>query len=205
MPMITQKKEDMRITKSKRDMRNALVELLKTTPFEKITVTDICKQAMVNKMTFYKHYQDKYTLFEDCIRNFANEVYATSFGINEVDQAFISDPVGTCTRIIVNSLKACNDRKEVINSFVYGSNTTLRFIVDKCIGEIITEIIDKIASVVKFKYPTEILSDFVVGGFEKVFARCIFTGALKIEDFENYVHEFFTDLVTNDVIVLKSE
>ena len=61
------KKEDLRITKTKRDLRYAIVELLKTNQFEKITVGDICEKAMVNRMTFYKHFNDKYDLLEHTI------------------------------------------------------------------------------------------------------------------------------------------
>ena len=65
------KKEDVRITRSKRDLRNAFIELIKSRPFEKIAVTDICKAAMINKMTFYKHYQDKYALLNDYSKMYA--------------------------------------------------------------------------------------------------------------------------------------
>ena len=61
------KREDIRITKSKRDLRNALTEMMLTTPFEKITVGEICEKAMVNRMTFYKHYADKYELMNDLL------------------------------------------------------------------------------------------------------------------------------------------
>ena len=54
------KREDIRITKSKRDLCNALITLMQTEQFKKITVGDICSTAMVNRMTFYKHYADKY-------------------------------------------------------------------------------------------------------------------------------------------------
>ena len=40
-----------------------------TTPFKKITVGDICAEAMINKMTFYKHYSDKYELLNDVLLN----------------------------------------------------------------------------------------------------------------------------------------
>ena len=71
-----EKREDVRITKSKRDLCNALIELMKTTPFKKITVGDICSAAMINKMTFYKHYSDKYELLNDVILNFKQSILA---------------------------------------------------------------------------------------------------------------------------------
>lgn len=51
-PIATAVKEDARIMRSKRDLRAALMELLKSTPFEKIAVIDICNKAMINKVTF---------------------------------------------------------------------------------------------------------------------------------------------------------
>ena len=71
-----EKREDVRITKSKRDLCNALIELMKTNPFKKITVGDICSAAMINKMTFYKHYADKYELLNDVILNFKQSILA---------------------------------------------------------------------------------------------------------------------------------
>jgi AcrR family transcriptional regulator len=37
-------------------------------PFEEITVKDICGRAMVHRTTFYKHYEDKYALLEQGMR-----------------------------------------------------------------------------------------------------------------------------------------
>ena len=39
-------------------IHEALLELLETKPLEKITVTDICAAADVNRSTFYAHYTD---------------------------------------------------------------------------------------------------------------------------------------------------
>lgn len=41
---------------------NALKELLKTTPFEKITVSSICVQSDMKRTSFYYHFLDKYDL-----------------------------------------------------------------------------------------------------------------------------------------------
>jgi AcrR family transcriptional regulator len=42
----------------------ALLSLLEQRPFESISVTEICEKAMVHRVTFYKHFQDKYDLLE---------------------------------------------------------------------------------------------------------------------------------------------
>ena len=74
-------KEDLRITKSKRDLRNAMMSLLKTHTFDSITVKEICDVALINRMTFYKHYEDKYDLFNDTVR----------FTINTIKQSVMDE------------------------------------------------------------------------------------------------------------------
>jgi len=50
------KPTDRRISKSKRAMRNALIQLIEEKDFNKITVTDIVERADLNRGTFYSHY-----------------------------------------------------------------------------------------------------------------------------------------------------
>ena len=54
-----QKKEDLRVRRTKKLLSNALFDLIRKKPFEKITVCDICEEAMVHRATFYSHYSDK--------------------------------------------------------------------------------------------------------------------------------------------------
>lgn len=48
--------EDMRVRKTKRALRNALLELLKEKPVSTLTTTELCRRAEVNRNTFYSHY-----------------------------------------------------------------------------------------------------------------------------------------------------
>lgn len=45
-------------------MKAAMLELMQTTPFEKITVKSICQKAGVNRGTFYSHYTDMNGMLE---------------------------------------------------------------------------------------------------------------------------------------------
>ncbi|HEY5997864.1 MAG TPA: TetR/AcrR family transcriptional regulator [bacterium] len=53
------KKEDRRIGRTRRMMREALVSLIVEKGYEKITVQDILDRADVGRSTFYSHYRDK--------------------------------------------------------------------------------------------------------------------------------------------------
>ena len=58
-------KEDLRITKTRKVLFETLVLLMKEKSFEEIKVSDICKKALINRSTFYSHYQDIYALLEE--------------------------------------------------------------------------------------------------------------------------------------------
>lgn len=57
--------EDKRIKKTKKYLKDTLIQLLAEQSFEKITVTNLCERADVSRITFYSHYEDKYDLVED--------------------------------------------------------------------------------------------------------------------------------------------
>ena len=57
--------EDKRITKTKRALKSALLELLTTQAFDVISITELCKIANVSRITFYTHYKDKFALLDD--------------------------------------------------------------------------------------------------------------------------------------------
>lgn len=53
---------DLRIRRTHRFLQEAMIELINEKGFEAITVGDIAERAMINRATFYRHYQDKYDL-----------------------------------------------------------------------------------------------------------------------------------------------
>ncbi len=59
---------DLRVRRTHKLLWEALLAELSERAFEQITVTDICERAMVHRTTFYKHYEDKYALLEQGMR-----------------------------------------------------------------------------------------------------------------------------------------
>lgn len=62
--------QDRRITKSKRALRDALVELTEERGFEGFTVGDLCARADLNRGTFYNHFSSK----EDLVASLEDEI-----------------------------------------------------------------------------------------------------------------------------------
>lgn len=64
--------EDRRITRSKRALRDALIELMEERSIDGFTVNDLCARADLNRGTFYNHFRDK----EALLATFEDEVMA---------------------------------------------------------------------------------------------------------------------------------
>ncbi|MEY9876839.1 AcrR family transcriptional regulator [Streptacidiphilus sp. MAP12-33] len=56
--------EGVRVRRTKRLLREALVELIEEQGFEKATVSQITERALISRAAFYRAYRDKYQLAE---------------------------------------------------------------------------------------------------------------------------------------------
>ena len=77
-------KQDLRVTKTLKQIDSAFFNLLKNTPFNKIKVEQICREALINRSTFYTYYQDKFDLLDKYLFKILNEFH------KQIDVAFIN-------------------------------------------------------------------------------------------------------------------
>ncbi|TDF96283.1 TetR/AcrR family transcriptional regulator [Paenibacillus piri] len=68
------KKMDPRARRSRRMLRDAMIELLTEREYETISVSDITERADLNRATFYLHYTDKQDLFQESINDVLSEI-----------------------------------------------------------------------------------------------------------------------------------
>lgn len=65
--------EDKRVAKTKRNLKETMIELLQEMPFEKITVTELCRRGETSRITFYTYYEDKYALVNEMFVDYIQE------------------------------------------------------------------------------------------------------------------------------------
>jgi AcrR family transcriptional regulator len=61
---MTQPVSDVRVRRTQKLLREALIELIEEQSFEALTIGEITERAMVSRAAFYRNYQDKYDLVE---------------------------------------------------------------------------------------------------------------------------------------------
>ena len=60
---------DVRLVKTRRSLEHALLSLMDVKSFEDITITDIVKEAGINRSSFYNHFSSKQELIESIIND----------------------------------------------------------------------------------------------------------------------------------------
>lgn len=77
---MTERKTDRRTLMTKTMVKDAMLELLRETSYEKITVSSLCKQAEITRTTFYLHYPNLNAVLD--------EVLDDALRLTELDQRF---------------------------------------------------------------------------------------------------------------------
>lgn len=69
-------KNNQRYQDSETRIQNALMKLMENQELQEVTVKEICREANVNRTTFYAHYADIYDLMAKVERTIRRELYA---------------------------------------------------------------------------------------------------------------------------------
>lgn len=77
-------KQDLRVFKTKKAIREAFLELRRTTDLEKIKVRDICRLSYINTTTFYNHYEDVLDLSDKLEDEMLKEAFDAIEGKDEL-------------------------------------------------------------------------------------------------------------------------
>lgn len=95
---------DLRVVKTKKLIRDALVSLIAEKGFDSVTVNDIAGRAQINRSTFYLHYTDKYELLEKITAEITGKLMALITPAAHVQGGLLG--VGDLTRDLEKILAA---------------------------------------------------------------------------------------------------
>ena len=108
---------DIRVIKSNRKIIDAFIELRRRKPIEKISVTELCKLAGINKSTFYAHYNDIYDLSDTIETRIVEDVVSSI----EVPENILENP-----NVFTKELfYAYMDNEKIISVIFSGSRAAL--------------------------------------------------------------------------------
>lgn len=100
------KKTDRRTLYTKGVIKEAFLTALKTKPYDKIMVSDLCKAAEINRSTFYLHYTDALAVFDEILDELLERI------TDEIDALVEKNPGIDIKEILKQGMLLQNDLLE---------------------------------------------------------------------------------------------
>ena len=156
--MEMEKKTDLRVIKTKNLIYNTLIELMKDKTFEEIKVSDICNKALINRSTFYSHYEDKYDLLVDFINSLKNE-FISELNKNN-NNLNVKEYYIELIKIFINHIE---ERKEMYTSIMINNRNSI--MMDILLSVVNNDLLKKMSKdEFKSSIPDDIIVKFYLGG-----------------------------------------
>lgn len=85
------KKTNRKVKYTKMVLKDSFIKLMKAKPVRRITITEICEEADINRATFYSHYTDQYDLLRQIEQELVDDInkYLEKYRFNEDESQFL--------------------------------------------------------------------------------------------------------------------
>lgn len=169
-------KIDLRIVKTKKNLYESLLRLMATHAFEEIKVSKICEEAMINRSTFYAHFEDKYALFNSLILDLKDSLKS------ELDKnESILGTKGYYMQLIRLLLDHVEEKKDIYTTvMVYNRNSVAMDMIYSALKEDVLNRLNQEKKVENLKVPSDFVSNFYLGaifqvGMEWIRSKCAYS------------------------------
>lgn len=189
-------KIDSRIIRSKRDLAEALEELLQEKNLDDISITEITNKALVSKNTFYNNFKNKNELLNHLFRKYSQQI---EMKIDDIINENKED-----------NKKALHDSIAAIVDFFYTSkfsfermvkndnSKSLYFAVNSFINELLQEIMEKRSYLFSTSIPKKFLGYIYSGAFSNmIYAMYSEDTKISKEDCTEYLYSLISSKIAN--------
>lgn len=181
MPTIPEKKIDSRVKRSKRDLANALEELLQEKNLDDITITEITERAMVSKNTFYNNFLDKNELvmfmFQRYLIKIAQEAFPDNSKAVDKDEA-----IEKIARTVVHFFYTDSARfKKMIEN---DHSKTMFWNINRFVQEVVSFTFKNHPEAVSHQLPEKIVALFYSGAVSNLIYYAFLNNGPKVEEEE---------------------
>lgn len=179
------KKMDLRIIKTKKSLYEALLTLMEEKTFEEIKVSDICSKALINRSTFYAHFDDKYTLLADLIQDLK-----TSLQEELLKNKNITTSKEYYLAVVELLLDHMEEKRNIYTSImIHNKNSIAMDMIYDTLNEDITKRIKEEGSTKYNNIPREFIATFYLGAILNV-------GMEWIRNIDKYTREDMIQYLT---------
>jgi len=114
-------------------LMKALLDLLAEIPFEKITLTDICRVSMISRSTFYRYFEDKYDLLHYCVKIYID-------GLRPVEDLMYYEDLDSLRTFLKFLITQVHDNlAQYQKIYQVNKNGSLMFVIQHDLARVLTE------------------------------------------------------------------
>lgn len=181
-------KQDLRIIKTKKVLYMALVDLMKEKTFEEIKVSEICAKALVNRSTFYAHYEDKYEFLVDFLDTLKDSL-TTYLNTNE-NNLNTKEYYMEMIKLLLNHIE---DKKNIYSAIMVNNrNGVMMDIISDVVNKDIKKKIQE-TGISKGTIPVDIIAKFYIGAITNIGIEWITDNKYSKEDILKYLDKLLPD------------
>ena len=177
-------KQDLRIVKTKEVLYMALVDLMREKTFEEIKVSEICSRALVNRSTFYAHYEDKYEFLVDFLDTFKDSL--TSYLDTNDNNLNTKEYYMEMLKLLLTHIE---DKKNIYSAIMVNNrNGVMMDIISDVVNKDIKKRVQE-SGLNKGTIPVDIVAKFYIGAITNVGIEWITDNKYSREDILNYLEK----------------
>ncbi len=151
--------EDLRVKRTKKLLTLALLELMQTSPIEKISINEICDKAMVHRATFYNHFQDKNDLLNCALDELEEDMFEST-----IERGDYSSAKEMYTSLIVKFLDFVEENKEKFKLILSHNDEKIVSLISTTVKRSLRYLISRNKYTEDYIVPLNIIIDFFIGG-----------------------------------------
>lgn len=176
-----------------------MIRLLATNPFEKITVSELCRQADTSRITFYTYYEDKYDMMNELFMEYTHEAmrdYRRLQNENNPEKDVLKgyyNLLDCILNLYYNNLPFFSTATAAQNPYLYSS--FYNYIFDNLV-----EYIDCHQRQIVPKYSSRQTAALLSNGLLGVITECYFVGKPS-PDTRNNIRSMYRDILASSIFV----
>ncbi len=182
---MSKEKEDLRIIRTRKLLSNTLLDLMQEESIEKISVIDLCNTAMINRATFYAHFEDKYHLLNFALEELKDTLYESFTRDNK-----FSDPNETLRALLTMGADFVFDNKNHITKLLkFNRGDKVLETIRDSIANSVKYQLGKYKATYDFAIPATVIATFIAGGM-------INTTLLVLDNPGRYTYDEFVKMIS---------
>lgn len=193
--------EDKRILKTKKNLKNTLLQLLEEKSFEQVTVKEICERSATSRITFYTHYADKYELLDAIFQEYvggARKQYEMLQKENNPEK----DPIQNFCNLLDSILKLCLCTIPFLNKTFPGDGSYINTSFYHYLYKYVEHRVERESAHLEYKYSIKRTASFLTYGFWGFVVQCK-DEMVPFEEVREQTRELLISLLENNVLAKK--